>query len=75
MPSKRRTREKHRPSPLIYLQTSEEKFLQRIESDIRTIPDHTFAKIYSTQLVPYSNIIEKCKKKKKIIKRKRTSRK
>ena len=76
MPSKRRGRDKHRPSPLIYLQSSEEKFLQRIESDIRTIPDQTFAKVYSTIIEPEILVtsIQKSKKKKTISKRKRTSR-
>lgn len=83
MPSKRRGRAKARPSPLIYLQNSQEKFLQGTDSDIRTIPDQTFGKVYSTQIVPYSPMIEpeilvtsiEKSKKKQIIKRKRISRK
>ena len=77
MPSKRRERAKTRPSPLIYLQNSHEKFLQRTDSDIRTIPDQTFGKVYSTQIVSYSPMIEPIEKsqKKQTIKRKRISRK
>jgi hypothetical protein len=57
MPSKRRrTTVKHRrrqietPSQFIQLERSYE----RSDSDIRTIPDYAFGKIYSTQIVSYS---------------------
>ena len=68
MPSKRRRiiqsnrrRKKHQEesqSQFIYLQTSYEKNLEKIESDIRTIPDQTFGKVYSTQIISYPQIIE-----------------
>jgi ubiquinone biosynthesis protein Coq4 len=57
MPAKRRTNRRRRrtttpqESQLIYLQTSQERNLSKIESDIRTIPDQTFGKVYSTQII------------------------
>src|SRR4051812_22539596 len=67
MPSKRRrititnrqrkkTQESH--EQFIYLQTSHEKNIEKIDSDIRTIPDHTFGKVYSTQIVSHSQTID-----------------
>jgi len=67
MPSKRRRitvtnrrRKKTQESPLqfIYLQTSYERNIEKIDSDIRTIPDHTFGKVYSTQIVSHSQTME-----------------
>jgi hypothetical protein len=67
MPSKRRRitgtnrrRKKTQESNLqfIYLQTSYEKNLEKIESDIQTIPDQTFGKVYSTQIVSHSQPIQ-----------------
>lgn len=64
MPSKRRrrtTRQRKKTqesqSQFIYLQTSHERNLEKIDSDIRTIPDQTFGKVYSTQIVSNSQTI------------------
>lgn len=64
MPSKRREQAQ------VY--SHEKILLERIESDIRTIPDQTFGKVYSTQIVMIEPDILK---KKRVIKRKRISRK
>jgi hypothetical protein len=66
MPSKRRRRitnrqrKKTQESNLlfIYLQTSHERNIDKIDSDIRTIPDQTFGKIYSTQIISHPQTIE-----------------
>jgi len=58
MPSKRRRIKKTQESNLqfIYLQTSYERNIHKIDSDIRTIPDHTFGKIYSNQIISHPQI-------------------
>jgi hypothetical protein len=56
--NRRRKKTQESPSQLVYLQTSYEKNLEKIESDIRTIPDQTFGKVYSTQIVSHSQTIE-----------------
>jgi hypothetical protein len=69
MPAKRRTNRRRRrtttqESQLIYLQTSQERNLPKIESDIRTIPDQTFGKVYSMQIIEPK--IQKSMKRKKL---------
>jgi ubiquinone biosynthesis protein Coq4 len=70
MPVKRRRRRKIQESQFIYLQTSQERNLQKIDSDIRTIPDQTFGKVYSNQILE-SNV----SKTRKSMKRKTNNRK
>lgn len=68
MPSKRRRqitvktqrRKKTQESPpqFVYLQALYERNIEKSDSDIRTIPDHTFGKVYSTQIVSQSQITQ-----------------
>ncbi|CAF1248369.1 unnamed protein product [Rotaria sp. Silwood1] len=45
-------------SQFIYLPILYESSIQKSDSDIRTMPDHTFGKVYSTQIVSHNQTIE-----------------
>jgi ubiquinone biosynthesis protein Coq4 len=54
MPSKRRRTElttRRRKKTEEFPSQFFERYLEKIDSDIQTIPDHTFGKIYSTQII------------------------
>jgi hypothetical protein len=60
MPAKRRVNRRRRRKT----QESQMIYLDKIESDIRTIPDQTFGKVYSTQIIE-PKLLQKSIKRKK----------
>jgi hypothetical protein len=56
--NRRRNKTQESPFQFVYLQTLFERNLDKSDSDIRTIPDHTFGKVYSNQIVSRSQITE-----------------
>jgi hypothetical protein len=56
--TQRRNKTQESPFQFVYLQTLYERNLDKSYSDIRTIPDHTFGKVYSNQIVSQSQIAE-----------------
>jgi hypothetical protein len=57
--TRRKNKIQESPFQFIYLQTLYERNLDKSDSDIRTIPDHTFGKVYSNQIVSQLQITEK----------------
>ncbi|CAF0917949.1 unnamed protein product [Rotaria sordida] len=58
MRGRRRKQTQESPSQYIYLPILYERSIQKSDSDIRTIPDHTFGKVYSNQIVSHNQTIE-----------------